>query len=182
LAALQSPKESSVLSKGLAYELLFRIMCGANAAVLHAPVMKNTSVSKIEKALKRIHAGYHSAMNVDSLATLVSMGSSAFHRALNDVTASSPIQYIRKIRLNRARDLLLEQRVRVSEAANHVGYESAAQFSREFKHYFSNRPREYRTVTQGHCDVVRQELGHLQNWEIAAMVSVHSTESSNRAL
>ena len=149
LTALQSPMESSVLGKGLVYELLFRIMCGENAAVLYALAMKNTNVAKIEKALKLIHTSYHSAMNVDSLAALVNMSPSAFHRAFNNVTASSPIQYIKKIRLNKARDLLLEQRVRVSEAAIHVGYESAAQFSREFKRYFGNSPSQWRNSAVG---------------------------------
>ncbi len=144
LSALQSPVESRVLGKGLLYELLFRIMCGENAEILYALAMKNTNIAKIEKALKRIHASYNSAMNVDSLAALVNMSPSAFHRAFNDVTASSPIQYIKKIRLSKARDLLQEQRLRVSEAAIHVGYESAAQFSREFKRYFGNSPSECR--------------------------------------
>ena len=149
LSALQSPIDSSVLGKGLVYELLFRIMCGENAAVLYALAMKNTNVAKIQRALKRIHASYNSAMNVDSLAALVNMSPSAFHRAFNDVTASSPIQYIKKIRLSKARDLLLEQRVRVSEAAIHVGYESAAQFSREFKRYFGNSPSQCRNNESG---------------------------------
>ena len=149
LSALQSPIESSVLGKGHVYELLFRIMCGENAAVLYALAMKNTNVAKIEKALKLIHSSYNAVMNVDSLAGLVNMSPSAFHRAFNDVTASSPIQYIKKIRLNKARDLLLEQRVRVSEAAIHVGYESAAQFSREFKRYFGNSPSECRNNVSG---------------------------------
>jgi AraC-like DNA-binding protein len=149
LSALQSPIESGVLGKGLVYELLFRIMCGENAAVLYALAMKNTNLAKIEKALKLIHSSYNAAMNVDSLAALVNMSPSAFHRAFNDVTASSPIQYIKKIRLSKARDLLLEQRVRVSEAAIHVGYESAAQFSREFKRYFGNRPSECRNNVSG---------------------------------
>lgn len=149
LSALQSPIESSVLGKGLVHELLFRIMGGENAAVLYALAMKNTNVAKIERALKLIHSSYNSAMNVDSLSALVNMSPSAFHRAFNDVTASSPIQYIKKIRLNKARDLLLEQRVRVSEAAIHVGYESAAQFSREFKRYFGNSPSEFRNNVSG---------------------------------
>jgi AraC-like DNA-binding protein len=138
-----------VLGKGLVYELLFRILCGENAAVLYALAMKNTNVAKIEKALKLIHSSYNSAMNVDSLSALVNMSPSAFHRAFNDVTTSSPIQYIKKIRLTRARDLLLEQRVRVSEAAIHVGYESAAQFSREFKRYFGNSPSDCRNNVSG---------------------------------
>lgn len=144
LSALQSPVECGVLGRGLVYELLFRIMCGENAAVLYALAMKNTNLAKIEKALKQIHARYEAAMNVDSLAALVNMSPSAFHRAFNDVTASSPIQYIKKIRLNKARDLLLERQVRVNEAAAHVGYESPSQFSREFKRYFGNSPSQCR--------------------------------------
>jgi AraC-like DNA-binding protein len=149
LTALQSPIDSSVLGKGLVYELLFRIMCGENAAVLYALAMKNTNLAKIEKALKLIHSSYNAAMSVDSLAALVNMSPSAFHRAFNDVTASSPIQYLKKIRLNKARDLLLEQRVCVGEAALHVGYESAAQFSREFKRYFGNSPSACRSNVLG---------------------------------
>jgi AraC-like DNA-binding protein len=149
LSILQSPIESSVLGKGLVYELLFRIMCGENAAVLYALAMKNTNVAKIEKALKLIHSSCNSAMNVNSLAALVNMSPSAFHRAFNDVTASSPIQYIKKIRLTKARDMLIERRTRVSEAAIHVGYESAAQFSREFKRYFGNSPSEYKNIVSG---------------------------------
>jgi AraC-like DNA-binding protein len=149
LSALQSPIESSVLGRGLVYELLFRIMCGENAAPLYALAMKNTNLAKIEKALKYIHASYNAPMNVDLLAGLVNMSPSAFHRAFNDVTASSPIQYIKKMRLSKARDLLLEQQVRVSEAAIHVGYESAAQFSREFKRYFGNSPSKCRNNVPG---------------------------------
>jgi AraC-like DNA-binding protein len=144
LTALQSPLESRVLGQGLVNELLFRIMCGENGASLYALTMQNTNLAKIEKALKYIHSSYNETMTVDSLATLVNMSSSAFHRAFNDVTASSPIQYIKKIRLSKASEMLLEERVRVSEAAIQVGYESTAQFTREFKRYFGSRPSDYK--------------------------------------
>lgn len=143
LQVLQSPVESGVLGEGLRYELLFRVMQGENAASLYALAMKNTNLAKIDKALKRIHSSYAESMNVDALASLVNMSPSAFHRAFLDVTSSSPIQYVKKIRLNKARDLLKEQKVRVSDAATDVGYESAAQFSREFKRYFGNSPSVY---------------------------------------
>jgi AraC-like DNA-binding protein len=144
LAALQSPLESRVLGQGLVYELLFRIMCGKYGASLYALTMQNSNLAKIEKALKHIHSSYSEAMTVDSLAALVNMSSSAFHRAFNDATASSPIQYIKKIRLSKAREMLLEERVRVSEAAIQVGYESTAQFTREFKRYFGSTPSDCR--------------------------------------
>ena len=143
LLSLQSPLETSVLGKGLVSELLFRIMCSENAASLYALAMKNTNIARIDKALKRIHSSYRELLPVDSLASLVNMSPSAFHRSFQDVTSSSPVQYIKKIRLNKARELLLDQGVRVGEAATDVGYESAAQFSREFKRYFGNSPSEY---------------------------------------
>lgn len=143
LRVLQSPMETSVLGEGLVYELLFRVMQGANAGSLYALAIQNTNLAKIDKALKRIHSSYADTMNVDALASLVSMSPSAFHRAFHDVTASSPIQYLKKIRLNKAKDLLTEQKVRVGEAATGVGYESTAQFSREFKRYFGNSPSAY---------------------------------------
>lgn len=140
LETLQSPLDTEVLGKGLVRELLFRVMNGENAASLHALAMKQSNLARIDKALKQIHGNYQEPMDVQKLAGLVNMSVSAFHRAFKEVTASSPIQYIKKIRLNKARDLLAFQGLRVNEAATVVGYESATQFSREFKRYFGNSP------------------------------------------
>lgn len=140
LSALQSPMESNVIGRGIVNELLFRIMCGENAGSLYALAMKNSNLFRVDKALKQIHKNYEKSMNVESLAALVNMSSSSFHRAFKEATASSPIQYIKKIRLNKARGLLEIQGLRVKEAATRVGYESPAQFSREFKRYFGDSP------------------------------------------
>lgn len=142
LRALLNPLECSVIGPGIIHELIFRIMCGENASSLYALAMKNTNLAKIDKALKLIHSSYNVAMDVDGLAALVNMSPSAFHRAFKDVTASSPIQYLKKVRLSKAKTLLIEQGSRVNEAATMVGYESAAQFSREFKRYFGSSPVE----------------------------------------
>ncbi|MBU1231727.1 MAG: AraC family transcriptional regulator, partial [Proteobacteria bacterium] len=142
LQALQSPLDSNVIGQGIVNELIFRIMCGENASSLYALAMKNTNLSRIDKALKLIHSNYRQSIDVDSLAALANMSPSAFHRAFKDVTLSSPIQYLKKVRLGKARSLLMEQGSRVNEAAAEVGYESTAQFSREFKRYFGNSPVE----------------------------------------
>jgi len=70
----------------------------------------------------------------------VNTSASAFHRAFKDVTSSSPIQYLKKVRLNNAKNMLMERRMRVNEGATIVGYESTNQFSREFKRYFGYSP------------------------------------------
>ncbi len=140
---LQSPLESKLLGKGLLKELFFRIIQQDSSELLYALTMKNTSLSRVDKALKHIHANFTQSMNIDELSVLVNMSPSAFHRAFNDVTASSPIQYIKKIRLDRARELMLNKHLRVSEAAMQVGYESSTQFSREFKRYYGSSPSDY---------------------------------------
>lgn len=140
LRSLLNPMESKVLGPGIVHELIFRIMNGKNAAPLYALTMINTNLSRIDKALKHIHEEYNHPINTDKLASLVNMSPSSFFRAFKEVTASSPIQYLKKVRLNIAMGLLMANKVRVNEAAREVGYESATQFSREFKRYFGNSP------------------------------------------
>lgn len=142
LRVLNSPLEIKVLGNAMLRELCFRLLMGENAASLHALAIKNSNLARIDKALKHIHRNFQDSMDVEELAELVNMSVSAFHRAFKDVTSSSPIQYIKKIRLSKAKDLLAERGLRVGEAATRVGYESAAQFSREFKRYFGASPVE----------------------------------------
>lgn len=143
LQALESPLEAKVMGPSIFRELMFRIVCGENGAALAAISMQNTKISRVDKALKQIHGNYDRPMDVDELADLVHMSPSAFHRTFKEVTASSPIQYIKKIRLDKARDLLTAQGLRVNEAAARVGYESPNQFSREFKRYFGASPMSF---------------------------------------
>ncbi len=140
---LQSPLECRILGEGILKELFLRVLQQDDSDILYGLTMKNTNLSRIDKALKHIHANFTQAMNVDELSFLVNMSPSAFHRAFNEVTASSPIQYIKKIRLNKARELMLDRNIRVNEAAMEVGYESSTQFSREFKRYYGSSPSEY---------------------------------------
>jgi AraC-like DNA-binding protein len=143
LQALQSPIESKVIGSGIVHELIFRIMCGENSCSLYSLTMNNTKLARVNKALKLIHGSYQSSMDVEKLANVVHMSPSSFHRAFKEVTSSSPIQYVKKLRLDKARNLLIDQGVRVNEAANEVGYESVTQFSREFKRYFGNSPARF---------------------------------------
>jgi AraC-like DNA-binding protein len=140
LHALASPVEGRVLGPGLVRELLFRIVRGENGATLLALAQRNTGLARIDKALRLIHSDYSQPFNVDRLAGCVNMSASAFHRTFKDVTSLSPIQYVKKVRLNKARSMLVEQGVRAGDAARLVGYESVSQFSREFKRYFGTSP------------------------------------------
>ena len=142
LLALQSPLEAQALGKPMLQELLYRLLSLPNAAPLYALALSHTRLSRIDKALSFLHRNYGDSVDVEQLAALVNMSPSAFHRCFKEVTASSPIQYLKKIRLNKAKELLQQQKLKVKEVAIEVGYESAAQFSREFKRYFNQSPGE----------------------------------------
>lgn len=140
LQAMQSPLEAQVLGRPMVQELLYRLLALDNAAPLYALALSHTRLSRIDKALSFLHRHYSDSVEVEQLASLVNMSPSAFHRCFKEVTASSPIQYLKKIRLNKARELLQLQQLKVKEVAQAVGYESPAQFSREFKRYFNQSP------------------------------------------
>jgi len=141
LRALADPVEARVLGRQLVRELLYRILRGESAAGLYALARKNTGLARIDKALRLIHGSYSQPFNVEQLAGSVNMSASAFHRAFKDVTSLSPIQYLKKVRLNKALSMLVEEGARSGDAARTVGYESVSQFNREFKRYFGASPR-----------------------------------------
>lgn len=140
---LQNPVETNILGGGVLRELLYHLLKAEKAAPLYALAMRNTNLSKVEMALKEIHGKYDQSINVDSLAKIVNMSVSSFHHIFKDVTSSSPIQYIKKVRLDRARSFITENGLRVNEAAGRVGYESVSQFSREFKRYYGVPPKDF---------------------------------------
>ena len=139
---LRSPLQAAILGKGLLREILFHILKGSQAAPLFSLVSHNTHLARLERALKYLHENYAESFDVDQLAGIASMSPSTFHRNFRQVTASSPIQYVKKLRLNRARELLMDKGIKVKQAAAKVGYESPTQFSREFKRYFGYSPQE----------------------------------------
>lgn len=139
---LNSPLQSDVLGKSLVREVIYHILMGPQAAPMFALVSHQTSLSRLERVLKYLHEHYQDNLDVEQLATMANMSSSTFHRNFRQVTASSPIQYVKKIRLTRAKELLQDQGLKVKQAAMQVGYESPTQFSREFTRYFGQSPRD----------------------------------------
>lgn len=139
---LNSELKAKALGKGLVKELLFYLLASPKAAPLFALAQHNTHVSRLEPALKYMHNHYQQSLDVSQLAELSSMSASSFHRVFRQLTASSPIQYLKVIRLSRAKELLQDQGLKVKQAAAQVGYESTTQFSREFKRYFGHSPQQ----------------------------------------
>ena len=92
--------------------------------------------------MKIMQSDYAGKLDVEQLANTARMSASAFHRAFKEITSDSPMQYLKKVRLTKARDLMVQENMKAYIAADKVGYESSSQFSREFKRYFGQSPAE----------------------------------------
>jgi len=144
LRCLRSPLESETLGQSLVNEITYRALLGKHGSALYSLTQHNSHYARIAKALTNIHQDYMKSMTVEMLAENSNMSVSSFHRTFRKVTGESPLQYLKKIRLTRAKSLIINNGIRAGKAANLVGYESASQFSREFKRYFNVAPSEAR--------------------------------------
>ena len=138
--ALCSPLEARLLGPAIFREITFRVLTSEQGGSLRAALTQSGHFGRIAKALRRIHAHYDSDLDVATLAHEASMSVPAFHSHFKSVTHTSPIQYIKSIRLHQARLLMIRNGHTAASAAAHVGYESTSQFSREFKRLFGNSP------------------------------------------
>lgn len=139
LRALEDPAETAVLGESLIDEIYFRILREEQGGALRVLLRQQGQIQQISKAVEHLHDNLGRNVSVDELAGLVNMSSSGFHKKFKDVMHLSPLQYMKLMRLNKARTYLMEGR-NVSEAGYMVGYNSAAQFSREYKRQFGVAP------------------------------------------
>jgi len=142
LQTLADPIDARVLGEQSVRELLFRVLQGPQGAALRAVARRQSGYSRIANALQRIHVDYGSALDIETLAREANMSASTFQHNFKAVTLTSPLQYLKRVRLHKAQLLLQHDGMRISAAALQVGYESASQFSREYRRYFGRSPSE----------------------------------------
>lgn len=142
LQCLKSPTEATILGPGIIREITYRTLCGPQGYTLLNMIGRTGHLAQIHAVLNRMHSHYAEPFNVTELAEEVGMSISAFHHNFKMVTSSSPLQYLKSIRLHKARMLMFQSGIGAAIAADKVGYESASQFSREFKRFFGTSPME----------------------------------------
>ena len=140
LECLRSPPDSRVLGRALAREVIYRVLRGEQGGALRALASHNEHFTRIARVLRAIHTGYGEPLTTEELARRAGMSSSVFHHHFKRVTATSPLQYVKQVRLHRARALMTHDGYNAGAAAARVGYESASQFGREFKRLFGVPP------------------------------------------
>jgi len=142
LESLQSPLDAQVLGKGIIDELIYRTLLLPEGQALFTLVHSATNFGKIAKTINLTQGDLAKNYTIDELADHSGMSASAFHRAFKQVTQESPLQYLKKMKLFRAKTLIAHEGMNVNVAAQRVGYESASQFSREFKRLFKVPPSQ----------------------------------------
>lgn len=139
LKLLDDPIEATMLSDALLDEIYFRILNDKQGEALKYHLRQRGQIWQISHAIEHIYQNLDKSVSVEELADIVNMSISGFHKKFKEVLHVSPLQYAKSIKLNRARDLILNGE-NASEAGYSVGYKSPAQFSREFKRHFGYSP------------------------------------------
>ena len=142
---LDHPVEARVLAPLVQQEIHFRLLMAPHGGMLRNLLRRDSHASRIARAIERIRRDYRVSMKTNELANEVGMSVSSFHEHFRAVTATTPLQYQKDLRLMEARRLIFEGEHSVSAAAYQVGYESPTQFSREYSRKFGIPPRADRT-------------------------------------
>ena len=140
ITTLHSRTASKALGSSCLTRLFYQVMMLPQGAALKALAHSESKLARVSSAMRYIEANLGAKITIDDLASQAGLSASAFHRIFKEATEESPLQYLKKIRLNKAKNLMVYQGKSVFSAATEVGYESPTQFSREFKRYFGLPP------------------------------------------
>lgn len=140
IQALSDKREAKILAPSIYREILYRVLIDEQGRALRATLYQNNSFGKIAKVLYYIHNQYQTKIDLNYLASLANLSVPSLHVHFKAVTSTSPIQYIKMIRLHKSRLMMIQDDITVDDTARRVGYESTSQFSREFKRQFGQSP------------------------------------------
>jgi AraC-like DNA-binding protein len=140
LRLMDRPDEIAVLAPAYEREILFRVLQGPLGWMLRDIASPDTSLARIGVAINWIRRNFTEQIRVEALAEMAALSVSAFHRHFKAVTALSPLQYQKRIRLLHARSQLISGQGSATSIAFSVGYESPNQFSREYARLFGLPP------------------------------------------
>jgi AraC-like DNA-binding protein len=138
---LDAPRDVVPLAPLVLREITYRVLTGSQGARLCQIASASAPAQRIARAIRWLKDHFAAPLRIEALAKQVRMSPSAFHLHFKAVTALSPLQYQKRLRLLEARRLMLGEGLDAAEAAFRVGYESPSQFSREYRRTFGAPPR-----------------------------------------
>ncbi|UUZ94553.1 AraC family transcriptional regulator [Paenibacillus sp. P25] len=140
LRLLETPEDVSALAPLVIREIFYRVLKGKQGGFLRQIAVNGSTSQRIAAVIDQIKNDYAKPLRVEELALSVHMSPASLFRHFKEVTAMSPMQFQKKIRLLEARRLLLSETMDAAEAGFRVGYESPSQFSREYGRFFGKPP------------------------------------------
>jgi AraC-like DNA-binding protein len=140
LDLLATPQDMPILAPLIQREILYRLLVGEQGARLRQITAAGSPSQQIAQAIAWLKNHYTRPLRIEDLAAQAHMSPSTFHQHFRALTAMSPLQYQKWLRLNEARRLMLMERLDATTAALQVGYASPSQFSREYRRVFGAPP------------------------------------------
>ena len=137
---LDVPKDIPYLSSLIQREIIYRLLRSPQGKHLRAIATLGEQSHRTAKAVEWLRMNYSKPLRVEELATMARMGVSTLHHQFRSLTAMSPLQYQKQLRLHVARERMLNEGLDAASAAFEVGYESASQFNREYSRFFGQPP------------------------------------------
>src|SRR3984957_8010078 len=147
---LDTPKEIPFFGKLLQREIIYRLLQGPQGDRLRSIATLADQNYRTAKAVNWLREHYEKTLNVDDLASMTGMSRSTLHHHFRSLTAMSPLQFQKQLRLQAARQKMLSGELDAASAAFEVGYESPSQFNREYKRFFGQPPmRDIKALQDG---------------------------------
>ena len=140
LRLLDRPRDAAALAPMVEREILWWLLNGEQGTAVRQIGLADSRLSQISRAIRWIRLHYAKPVRIEELAEMVAMSPSTFHRHFRAVTALSPLQYQKLIRLQEARAKLMTESADIAEVGFSVGYDSPSQFSREYSRHFGAPP------------------------------------------
>ncbi|MBD0307343.1 MAG: AraC family transcriptional regulator, partial [Microcoleus sp. T1-bin1] len=137
---LDCPAEANVLAPLIKREIIYRLLMGEQGGRLRHIAVLGGSTHQIARAVDRLRKDFNQPLRIESIARELGMSVSSFHHHFKSVTAMSPLQFQKQLRLQEARRLMLGQNLDATSAAYRVGYDDSSHFNREYKRLFGIPP------------------------------------------
>jgi len=138
---LAEPKDIPILAPIIQREIHYRLLVGDQGMRLRQIALSGSQSHQIARIVDWIKKNFKENLRIEALADRANMSTSTFHHHFRSITALSPIQYIKQLRLQEARRLMLTEDMNAGDAAFNVGYESPSQFTREYSRLFGVTPK-----------------------------------------
>ncbi|WP_077308261.1 AraC family transcriptional regulator [Terribacillus halophilus] len=153
---VDSPNDIPILAPLITKEILYRVLIDQHGDALKQIALKGSYTSRVKEAIAFIMDNFKRTFRMEELAEIANMSVSSLHRNFKEVTAMSPLQFQKQLRLQEARRLLLTESTDATDAAFQVGYESPSQFSREYARMFGLPPiQDIKKMKESYDDTLK---------------------------